>query len=162
MATFATRNGQITATVRIKPMPSRSKTFSDMAKAKAWAFRTESNLRTLRERAAPLGKVVSRAMPTTPGEVLALKRHRADAFAGVYFLFFEGECVYVGKSKNVFWRARSHEPSFKFDSFSWAPCKLEDLDFYERFFIKLMNPTRNIVGKDRVVQAVVHSATTDA
>lgn len=44
MATFAKRNGRITATVRIKPNPSQSKTFDTLRDAKAWAKEVEVKL----------------------------------------------------------------------------------------------------------------------
>ncbi|MEB6680421.1 tyrosine-type recombinase/integrase [Acinetobacter lwoffii] len=45
MATFQKRDGRITATVRIKPNPSRSKTFDTMRDAKIWAQEEEVKLR---------------------------------------------------------------------------------------------------------------------
>lgn len=44
MATFAKRNGRVTATVRIKPHPSQSKTFDTLRDAKAWAKELEVKL----------------------------------------------------------------------------------------------------------------------
>jgi len=44
MATFAKRNGRVTATVRIKPHPSQSKTFDTLRDAKAWAKEIEVKL----------------------------------------------------------------------------------------------------------------------
>jgi len=45
MATFQKRNGRITATVRIKPHPPKSKTHDTMRDAKAWAQELEVKLR---------------------------------------------------------------------------------------------------------------------
>ncbi len=45
MATFQKRNGRVTATVRIKPNPPKSKTFDTMRDAKAWAQETEVRFR---------------------------------------------------------------------------------------------------------------------
>ncbi|MEQ0924079.1 site-specific integrase [Acinetobacter schindleri] len=45
MATFQKRNGRITATVRIKPNPPKSRTFDTMRDARAWAQETEVRLR---------------------------------------------------------------------------------------------------------------------
>lgn len=45
MATFQKRNGRVTATVRIKPHPPKSKTFDTVRDAKAWAQQTEVNLK---------------------------------------------------------------------------------------------------------------------
>lgn len=45
MATFQKRNSRVTATVRIKPHPPRSKTFDTMRDAKAWAQEKEVKLR---------------------------------------------------------------------------------------------------------------------
>ena len=44
MATFAKRNGRITATVRINPHPSQSKTFDTLRDAKHWAKEIEVKL----------------------------------------------------------------------------------------------------------------------
>lgn len=44
MATFAKRNGRITATVRINPHPSQSKTFGTLRDAKLWAKEIEVKL----------------------------------------------------------------------------------------------------------------------
>lgn len=53
MATFSKRNGRITATVRIKPHPSKSKTFDTMRDAKAWAKEVEVQLSNEREGSYP-------------------------------------------------------------------------------------------------------------
>jgi len=45
MATFQKRNGRITATVRIKPHPAKSKTFDTMRDAKEWAKSLEVSLK---------------------------------------------------------------------------------------------------------------------
>lgn len=45
MATFQKRNGRVTATVRIKPHPPKSKTHDTMRDAKAWAQKLEIKLR---------------------------------------------------------------------------------------------------------------------
>lgn len=45
MATFQKRNGRVTATVRIKPHPPKSKTFDTVRNAKAWAQETEVRLK---------------------------------------------------------------------------------------------------------------------
>ena len=45
MATFQKRNGRITATVRIKPHPPKTKTFDTVRDAKAWAQELEVTLK---------------------------------------------------------------------------------------------------------------------
>ncbi|MGM7371421.1 integrase, partial [Acinetobacter baumannii] len=45
MATFQKRNGRVTATVRIKPHPAKSKTFDTLRDAKKWAQETEVRLK---------------------------------------------------------------------------------------------------------------------
>lgn len=45
MATFAKRNGRVTATIRIKPHPSQSKTFDTLRDAKHWAKEIEVKLK---------------------------------------------------------------------------------------------------------------------
>ena len=49
MATFQKRNGRVTALVRIKPHPAKSKTFDTIRDAKAWASETEVELRNEKE-----------------------------------------------------------------------------------------------------------------
>lgn len=49
MATFQKRNGRVTATVRIKPSPPKSKTFNTLRDAKAWAQELEVILRNEKE-----------------------------------------------------------------------------------------------------------------
>ena len=45
MATFQKRNGRVTATVRIKTHPAKSKTFDTLRDAKKWAQETEVRLK---------------------------------------------------------------------------------------------------------------------
>lgn len=45
MATFQKRKGRITATVRIKPHPAKTKTFDTVRDAKAWAQELEVTLK---------------------------------------------------------------------------------------------------------------------
>ncbi|MBR7715491.1 tyrosine-type recombinase/integrase [Acinetobacter nosocomialis] len=49
MATFQKRNGRVTATVRIKPHPAKSKTFDTMRDAKKWAQEIEVSLKNEKE-----------------------------------------------------------------------------------------------------------------
>lgn len=49
MATFARRNGRVTATVRIRPHPSQSKTFDTLRDAKLWAKEVELRLHNEQE-----------------------------------------------------------------------------------------------------------------
>lgn len=49
MATFQKRSGRVTATVRIKPHPAKSKTFDTMRDAKKWAQEIEVNLKNEKE-----------------------------------------------------------------------------------------------------------------
>ncbi len=49
MATFQKRNGRVTATVRIKPHPAKSKTFDTMRDAKEWAKSLEVSLKNEKE-----------------------------------------------------------------------------------------------------------------
>lgn len=45
MATFQKRNGRVTATIRIKPHPAKTKTFDNLREAKKWAQETEVRLK---------------------------------------------------------------------------------------------------------------------
>jgi hypothetical protein len=66
-----------------------------------------------------------------------------NASCGVYFLRDQGEIVYVGQSVSVYGRVHQHKASKKFDSVTLMPCRPEDLNNLEGFFIRLLRPKLN-------------------
>lgn len=67
MATFTRRNGRVTATIRIRPHPSQSKTFDTLRDAKLWAKEVE--LRLHNEKRGDFGHITLR---------VALEKYRDD------------------------------------------------------------------------------------
>ena len=71
---------------------------------------------------------------------------------GVYFLKDQGEIVYVGQSISVYNRVSQHKSQNfkKFDSVTLLPCKPEELNNLEGFFIRLLKPKLNGHSRDGV------------
>lgn len=84
--------------------------------------------------------------------------------AGVYALVYNGEVVYVGKSKSMLGRVYTHAKMWRdkrggkvpswlpvkgvlFNAIHIRPCRVEDLDRIEREMIELYKPKYNVVGK---------------
>jgi hypothetical protein len=65
-----------------------------------------------------------------------------DSFPGVYFLIRQGKIVYVGQSKNVFYRVSQHAQR-QTDRWAFVPCELEELDVVESLYIHLIRPEDN-------------------
>lgn len=65
------------------------------------------------------------------------------ASCGVYFLRQGDEIVYVGQSISVYNRVNQHRSSKQFDSVTLLPCKPEQLNNLEGFFIRLLRPKLN-------------------
>ena len=76
MATFQKRNNRITATVRIKPHPVKSKTFDTMRDAKAWAQETEVRLRN--EKAEVFDHIIFREASIEYRDTVSIKKKGAD------------------------------------------------------------------------------------
>lgn len=66
-----------------------------------------------------------------------------NSSCGVYFLRSKGEIVYVGQSVSVYGRVHQHKSSKEFDEVTLLPCKPEDLNNLEGFFIRLLRPKLN-------------------
>lgn len=86
-------------------------------------------------------------MPSA-ADILALPRLRTDV-TGIYFLFKDDECVYVGKSRRVHLRVAEHmrrDFRFKdFNTYSWLACSEADASSLEAYYISLLRPRLNIV-----------------
>lgn len=75
-----------------------------------------------------------------------------DSFPGVYFLIRQGEIVYVGQSRNVFYRVPQHT-SRKVDRWAFVPCEPEDLNVVESLYIHLIRPEDNRRAADGTMNA---------
>jgi hypothetical protein len=72
----------------------------------------------------------------------------ASLSCGVYFLKHEGQIVYVGQSISVYSRVSAHRRDKTFDMVSFLPCKREELNNLEGFFIRLLMPKLNGHGRE--------------
>ena len=70
---------------------------------------------------------------------------------GVYFLCYNGTCVYIGQSVDITERVKTHirERRFKFDTAYSVAIVKEELDTMERRFIKILNPIYNSRHADK-------------
>lgn len=107
MATFQKRDGRITATVRIKPHPSKSKTFDTMRDAKIWAQEEEVKLRN--EKNQIFDHVIFRdALIQYREEVSVKKKGAKQEITKINFILKSMDCDIplsaVTKEKLVQWR----------------------------------------------------------
>lgn len=63
--------------------------------------------------------------------------------SGVYFLIKGQRVVYVGQSVNVYARVASHAPTKDFDSFTYIPLPVYQLDAAESLYIHALKPEQN-------------------
>lgn len=107
MATFQKRNGRVTATVRIKPNPPKSKTFDTMRDAKAWAQETEVTLRN--EKAQVFDHIsFEKALEQYRDTVTVKKKGCTQEIDKINFILKHMDCdlplVKVNKEMLVNWR----------------------------------------------------------
>jgi excinuclease UvrABC nuclease subunit len=69
--------------------------------------------------------------------------------SGVYFLWREDVCVYVGKSIQIHARVREHIGTKQFDAYSWLEFAGAELLAMEKHYIDLMRPPLNVSGTFR-------------
>lgn len=143
MATISERNGRFTAQIRRKKKGmqalSLSKTFGTREEAECWAagFSDKSLDGLMQPKLAALDLRVHRLprLKATTGVV------------GIYFLFRDDVCVYVGQSTDVHGRVRSHklqrEGLKDFDSYALIPVDEDDLDSVETYYIRALQPEFN-------------------
>lgn len=67
----------------------------------------------------------------------------AHIASGVYFLIFNSEIIYIGKSTNITSRIGSHAKSIVFDSYSVVQCSGEEMDEMEKVLIHKFKPKYN-------------------
>lgn len=78
---------------------------------------------------------------TRPVKVLRVKP--PALVCGVYFLFWDGRCVYVGQSVNVHARLMQHRAVKEYDYADIIPVPPEKLAEVERHYIALIKPEWN-------------------
>lgn len=78
-------------------------------------------------------------------EILGKPRFRLSC--GIYFLIKHDEVVYVGQSTTIHSRVLTHRACWKdFDSYTYIPCAIDQLNDLERYYIRLLKPCLNIAG----------------
>jgi hypothetical protein len=72
---------------------------------------------------------------------------KIERLCGIYFLFFIKDLVYIGQSRDIFARIRSHmkEGQKQFTRFAYIECLQVDLDSVERDLILTYKPRYNKV-----------------
>ena len=72
--------------------------------------------------------------------------------SGIYFVWLDDVCEYVGQSKNLRNRVCPTHPKISsFDKFTFLPFAESDLNFAESYYIGIMRPRRNFMTlEDRV------------
>ena len=81
------------------------------------------------------------------GAFFRLEKSETWKVSGIYFLYYKKELQYVGQSISVFSRVAEHECNKRFDEVRLFACSQKDLDKFERFFIRLLQPPLNVAGK---------------
>lgn len=61
----------------------------------------------------------------------------------IYFLMYEGDLVYIGRTVSLFQRIDAHASDKKFDTFKWLLVEKEYVDFLEKYFIDHYRPIEN-------------------
>lgn len=91
-----------------------------------------------------------------PSELVGLQgqlREHLGPTACVYFLYLQGALQYVGQTRNLNGRLKSHRkgdkntPKKEFDRVLYLPVRSEDLDAAESHYIALLDPPLNRAGK---------------
>lgn len=132
MASILQVSGKWRAQVR-KGGKSAAKTFATEAEARDWAASVEALYEDKRPISVGWRQIAHHELPRTP----------IAKTTGIYFLFKEGVCVYVGKSANVYTRIETHFRQKGFDEWAWVWVPVEELDEAERHFIKTLKPALN-------------------
>jgi hypothetical protein len=143
MASIKQRGAMWFAQVRRKGYKSKSASFKTAEEAKKWANAMELAI----EAQIDFAPVIIRKQAVNPymtqSEVCSLPRLRRDQCIGIYFLFLDGVCVYVGQSLNLHARVDQHLYRVPFDSYSWINVPAQDAITVERHYIRLFCPEFN-------------------
>ncbi|MBJ8451910.1 integrase, partial [Acinetobacter bereziniae] len=107
MATFQKRNNRVTATVRIKPHPPKSKTFETLRDAKFWAQELEVKLRN--EKAQIFNHInFEDALKQYRDEISVKKKGSKQEIGKINFILKDMDCniplVKVSKEMLIAWR----------------------------------------------------------
>lgn len=107
MATFQKRNNRVTATVRIKPHPPKSKTFETLRDAKSWAQELEVKLRN--EKAQIFNHInFEDALKQYRDEISVKKKGAKQEIGKINFILKDMDCniplVKVSKEMLIAWR----------------------------------------------------------
>lgn len=77
---------------------------------------------------------------------------------GIYALYMDDVCVYVGRTVNLFQRLQEHYRKFAFNRIYFKPCRERELDSLEQRMIFELEPTRNKTHKRPQVRATPEQA----
>lgn len=144
MASVRFRLGRWVADVRKKGFKSRSKSFKTQADAEKWANVVETAIEAQIDFAPTIVRDTSRNPYMTRDEVHALPRVRRDHCIGIYFLFLDGTCVYVGQSLTLHARVDQHLKRIPFDGYAWINVPAGDALTVEKHYIRMLHPQYNI------------------
>lgn len=109
------------------------------------------------ERAAALMALppVGAMVEDLSAEQIIAKAIPARRQPGVYFLIVGGAIAYVGQSIDVWARIVQHMKVRRFDSFSWFPCPVSELDSVEAACIERFKPWQNYGVKSNFSERVL-------
>jgi hypothetical protein len=81
---------------------------------------------------------------------------RSPLKSGIYFLFFEGEVVYVGRAIDVDCRVQAHKKK-DYDSWTWVPCPARQQERLERAYLdKFLPPLNRDYNTELARRAAAH------
>lgn len=145
MASIAKYRDGYRAQVYVKGVR-RSQTFRTQREAGAWAASIEHKLtEVMKQRAEILGKEEATKFTGMIGITEMSNSQVKHHPVGVYVLFNEGVCVYVGKSKNVLSRIAAHyEKGREFTHYFVIPCTDDEIDSIEQKYITSLCPKQNL------------------
>lgn len=73
---------------------------------------------------------------------MSVEKNFKFIIVGIYFLIWENEIVYIGKSNDVYTRIKQHKDKI-FDRYSIIECPIEELELWEGIFIHEFKPELN-------------------
>lgn len=134
MAAICKIGNRFRAQIRRKGVPSLCQSFNTEEEARGWASAMES-----RTQAA-----------SKDADIYGLPRSPIRGQVGIYFLFWLGDCVYVGQSRKIHARVLEHVRRIRFDEYAFMHCNASELNALEDHYIKLLKPLFNIKGSARL------------
>lgn len=73
---------------------------------------------------------------------MSVEKNFKFTIVGIYFLIWENELVYIGKSNDVYTRIKQHKDKI-FDRYAIIECPIEELELWEGIFIHQFKPELN-------------------